>query len=262
MEKFNEKEKSLSLADVLEILRGGLVWIIVITLLCTIIGGVYAFFVKETTYQASLKAFIYTATYKNSENEDVEISEMTSFQYGALLAPECPSVFLSDEIMSGIEKKGVVLKGLIEFHIVEDSAMFTVTYTYSQHGGDVEAIRKEVAETLRSYIRESKRIIDAEENKEKYRYFSNKITVSSEPTEKSVAVSTGRLKVILLSMLLGLVVSVIFVLIKNLLDDTINSREQIEVITGGQVIAVVDISCNVENQENKQEVKATQKEKK
>lgn len=237
-----EKEKSLSLADLFAILRGGIVWIIVITILATIIGGVYAFFVKETTYKATLKAFIYTATYKDSQGEEKEISEMTSFQYGALLAPECPSVFLSNEIMSKVKSQGVDLKGSINFNIVEDSAMFTVTYTYSQHGGDVNEIKKEVADTLKAYINESKKIIDGDEIK--YRYFSNKITISSEPTESSVTVESGKIKVILLAMLAGLALSVVVVFIKYLLDDSVTSREQIELITGNQVIAVLDISHN------------------
>ena len=241
MENF-EKEKSLSLADVLEILRSGIVWIIVITILCTAIGGVYAFLVKKTTYTASLKAFVYTATYKDSQDKEVEISEMTSFQYGALLAPECPSVFLSNEVMTAVVKEIGEIPGTIDFNIVENSAMFTVTYTYSQYGGNVSEIKKEVAETLKAYMRESKKVIDADN--EKYRYFSDKITISSEPTAESVTVATGKLKVILLAMLLGLVLSIIVVLVKHLLDDSVNSREQIELITGNQVIAVIDISHN------------------
>lgn len=257
MEKLNEKESSLSLADGLDVLRGGIVWIIVITLLCTIIGGLYAFLLKETTYKASLKAFIYTSTYKDSQDKEIEISEMTSFQYGALLAPECPSVFLSDEIMSAVEKKGIEIKGAINFNIVEESAMFTVTYTYSQRGGDKEKIKQEVAETLKNYISESKKIIDADDVK--YRYFSDKITVSSEPTAKSVTAETGRIGTIILSMLLGLVLSIIVVLIKHFLDDTIGSKESIESITDGQVIAIVDISYNTsENQGNKQSVGGVQ----
>ena len=57
MENF-EKEKSLSLADLLGILRSGLVWIIVITILSTVIGGVYAFFVKKQRRVAPALSFV------------------------------------------------------------------------------------------------------------------------------------------------------------------------------------------------------------
>jgi len=242
----NEKEKKLSIGDIFSIFREGLVWIIIITILFACLGGAYAFLVQKTSYTAKIDAYIftdklYTESDDGKRNED--ISEHIAYQYCAMLVPQCESVFTSNEIMNNVSKQGIKLKGSLNFIVQKDSPFFSITYTYSEHGGDPNAIKYEVAKTLNDYVLKSVEVINAD--KEKYVYLCDKIVVYSDAAPKDVTTSTGRSKVIALATLLGLVVSMVVVLVKRLLSDTIVDKDQVELITGSQIIATIDISPNM-----------------
>lgn len=247
MEVVNEKEKSLSFSDILGILRGGIVWIVIITILCTAIGGVYAFLFKKTTYTAKLNAQIYVETYRNPTTDEEEaVPEHTRFQYAALLADKCSALILSKDVMNAckevLNEKGLKINGGLTIVPEEDQPFFTVTYTYSQKGGDVNAIKEEVAKTLNDFFDSAKEYINSKPDI--YPWHADKIVVYSYAQAKDVSASTGKAGVIAIAFLIGLVLSVIFVLVKNAFDDTIITKEQIELITGNQIIATVDISYN------------------
>lgn len=245
MEVVNEKEKSLSFSDILGVLRGGIVWIIVITILCTAIGGVYAFLFKKTTYTAKLNAQIYVETYRNpTTDEDEAVPEHTRFQYAALLADKCSALIMSKDVMNAcnevLKEMGLNLSGGLSIVPEEDQPFFTVTYTYSQKGGDVAEIKEQVAKTLNAFFDEAKKYIDSKPDI--YPWHANKMIVYSYAQEKDVSASTGKAGVIAIAFLIGLVLSIVFVLVKNAFDDTVTTKEQIELITGSQIIATIDIS--------------------
>ena len=243
MENINEQEKFLSVAEIFSVLRAGIAWIVSITFVCLIIGGVYAFAFKKTTYTAKIDAVIFTHTYETSTGEQQEISEMTAYQYSAMLVPQCQPVFKSNEVLSAVAAAGIDLKGSINFITEEESPYFSITYSYSQYGGNVNEIKKEVADTLNAYVNKCIEIVD--NDAKTYRYLSDKITMYSAAYPEDVAASTGKALVLIIALLAGIVLSVIFLLIKNSFDDTVSKREQVEQITGNQIIAIIDISHNL-----------------
>lgn len=250
----NEKETKLSIGEVFGIFREGLVWIIIITILFACIGGAYAFLVQKTSYTAKIDAYIftdklYTESDDGKRNED--ISEHIAYQYCSMLVPQCEAVFTSNEIMNEVSKQGIVLNGTLDFIVQEDSPFFSITYTYSEHGGNPDEIKSKVAKTLNDYVQKSIHLINAD--KDKYIYLSDKIVVYSDAAPKDVDSSTGRAKVIILATLIGLVVSMAVVLIKRLFSDTLTSKDQVEQITNGQIIATIDISPNMVENRDKQE---------
>ena len=238
MEVVNEKEKSLSFTDILGALRGGLIWIIVITLLCTLIGGVYAFLFKKTTYTAKLNAMIYVETYKNpTTDEEESVLEHTRFQYAALLTEKCSAIIMSNSVLNAC---GSQINGGMSVIPEEEQPFFTITYTYSQKGGDVLKTQEQVAETLNQFVEDAIDYINA--NPEIYPWHAGKIFIFSPAQAKDVSASTNKTGVIAISFIIGLVLSVVFVLVKNSFDDTIKTKEQIEAITGSQIIATIDIT--------------------
>lgn len=240
MEVVNEKEKSLSFADVLGVLRSGIVWIIVITILCTLIGGVYAFAFKKTTYTSKLSAMIYVETYKNPvTGEDEEVAEHTRYQYAALIAEEIGTFLLSPAVMNAC---GENIKGSLSVSPKEEQPIFTVSYSFSRKGGDVKAIKEEIASSLNDYIDKAVQYLNVSEDV--FKWYSGKIVVFSYAQAKDVAVSSNKIGVVLIALVIGLALSVVFVLIKNAFDDTLKTKEQIEAITGNQIIALIDISEN------------------
>lgn len=249
MEVVNEKEKSLSFADILGVLRGGIVWIIIITILCTLIGGVYAFLFKKTTYTAKLNAQIYVETYKNpTTNEEEVVPEHTRFQYAALLADKCSALIMSNDVINAcneaLKVDGLKMSGSLTIVPEENQPFFTVTYTYAQKGGDVSATKEEVAKTLNAFVDEAREYINSKPDV--YPWHADKIVVYSYAQAKDVTATTGKAGVIAVAFLIGLVLSVVFVLVKNAFDDTITTKDQIELITGNQIIATIDISHNID----------------
>lgn len=260
MEQVTENQKSLTFADVFRIIRGGIVWIVIITLLSVIVGGVYAFAFKKTTYTAKLNAQVYVESYTNSQSGDEEyVPEHTRFQYSALLAQKANMLLLNKDVINGVKSQaygGVKLKGGLSVSAEEEQPYFTVTYTYKQKGGNVNEIRAEVAKTLEEYMESAIKYIN--DNSDKYPWFTvdssvlepgqtapkSKIIVFSNPQPNDVTLSTGKSTVLLISFAIGLVLSLIFVFVKNSIDDNIETKEDIERITGNQVIASIDITIS------------------
>lgn len=253
MEDKNQKDY-LSFADLLGILRAGLLWIVIITLICLAVGVGYAFGVQKTSYTAQVSAHIFAESYKNEvDDKEIAFSETTAYQYSALLVPQCKPVFTSNEVLKAVKESGINLNGSINFITEEGSPYFSITYTVAKRGGNPDEIKAEIAKTLNDYVDKSIEVIDAD--KKSYAYLSNKITVYSKAYASDVKSSTGRVTPILLSLVIGLVLSVIFVLLKHFLDDTVSSKEQVESMTGTQIIALIDISTNTPNPSEKSAIK-------
>ena len=159
-----QKEQGISVADLLEILRGGIVWIIIITLISLGLGIGYAFGMQKTTYTAKLNAYYYVSSYENINGEKYEVSEHTRYQYSALLAKDCESVFKSNDIVSVVAPKvpGVVVSS-IRFTVNDESPLFTISYSMSVKGGDPKVHREQVAKILNDYVNESIEVINKDE---------------------------------------------------------------------------------------------------
>ena len=258
MAEKTQKEQGISIAEILSVLRAGIIWIIGITLLCLALGVGYAFGMQETSYTAKLNAYYYVTSYKDLNNQDVEVPEHTRYQYSALLAKDSETVFKSNDIVSAVvpEMGEGFSVSAVKFIPIEDSPLFTVTYTVSRKGGDAKAIKQEVAAMLNLYVNKSIEVINSDNGGNPH-WHKDKIYINSLATEGTVSTNTGRTKIILISLAAGLVLSVAFVLLKHFLDDTVNSREQVEAITGTQIIALIDISANmnddVKSEPNKKE---------
>ncbi|MBR6737033.1 MAG: hypothetical protein IKL82_01550 [Clostridia bacterium] len=243
MEENVQKEQTLSVADLLEIIRAGLIWIVAITLVCLALGVGYAYGVQPTSYTAKLNAYFYVDSYENIDGEKYEVSEHTRYQYSALLAQECETVFKSNDVVSIVKQQvpGINVSA-VKFSVREDSPFFTVSYTISVHGGDQKALKQQVVDTLNNYVMKSMDVINDNANPH---WHKGKIYVNSLASVDNVSVNAETVKTIALAFIAGLVLSVVFVLLKHFLDDTVNSREQVEIITGTQIIALIDISANL-----------------
>lgn len=260
-----ERENKLSLGEVFKTLREGLIWIIIITLLFAGLGVAYALGYQKTSYTARVDAYIFTDKLYTEDEDGLRsegISEHVAYQYCAMLVPQCKPVFTSNEVLNEVSKSGIYLKGGLNFIVNEDSPYFSITYTYSQHGGNANAIKSEVAKTLNDYVSKSIETINTAtvedslgNTKIKYGYLSEKIFVYSDASPQDVTTNTGRTKTVIIATLIGLVASIIFVFIKNFLSDAVSTKEQVEAITGNQTIATIDISTNIDVREKTEKKK-------
>ncbi len=243
-----EKESKLSVADIFKILREGIVWMVIITILFGALGIVYAVGYKKTTYVATVDAYLFTdELYVEQTGSSEKLQEYMAYQYCAMLVPQISKVLTSNEVASAAHEAKIYLKGSLSFSIHEESPYFSISYTYKQHGGNPEAIKREVAKTLNDYVLKSIETINSGDVEAGY--LKDKINVYSKADWKDVTSTTGRTKTVMLATFLGVIVSIAFVLIKRLLSDTVMTKEQIENITKNQIIATVDISTNVDQRD-------------
>lgn len=246
MEENKEISKSLSFSEIMRIIRTRLVWIILIMVFCLAVGISFVVLVQKTTYSATIGVCVQANNYmeknENGEYVEVEVPEHTKYQYSALLASEYQKVLTSNEIINEISKSGVVINvDSLKFTYTESSAFFTITYSYKTRTSEPEIVKNQVAETLNKYIDASIEVIDKEDSKFPV-YLKDKLMVYSRALD--VAESKGSAVTILLSLVIGALLSMIFVVAMYFIDDTINTKEDVERIAGVSNLAFIDISVN------------------
>ncbi|MBO5851192.1 MAG: hypothetical protein J6R29_02535 [Clostridia bacterium] len=157
-----EEEKvgrSLSLSEILLVIRTNIIWILVIIFASLAVGVMYVKLVQKTTYTATASFYVNAEiAYKE---EKVDISEHTAYQYSALIAHEYEKVLKSQEMKVYLDEKcqeenvAKLNFSSINFVYTESSAFFDVTYSYSENGGDAEKIRKAIVESLNFFAKET-----------------------------------------------------------------------------------------------------------
>ncbi len=259
MEEVKESGKLLSLNEIMILIRTKIVWIMLIVIFCLGCGVAYVALVQKTTYTAvtgvCVQAQYYVEKkdefgntmedeYGNIIKEKANVAEHTLYQYSALIAPEYEKVLKSNEIAKIIAKEKININvGAIGFSYTEDSAFFTITYTYSQHGGDASEIKANMASALNEYIKISIDAINDPEGKFP-EYLKDKLLVYSIAETSGISASKGTLKIIILAFMAGILLSAIFIIMLFLVNDTVTSKEDIERLTNVANLALIDISAN------------------
>ncbi|MBO5926771.1 MAG: hypothetical protein J6Q38_04375 [Clostridia bacterium] len=248
MEEKVEFEKTLSLVEIMRVIRSRFIWILLIVIASVGVGVAYTTFIQKTEYTAvnaiCVQAGDYTITDAEGNEIPSNIAEHTKYQYSALIAPEFEKVLKSAEILKAVKERGVnVNVSALKFNYTEESAFFEISYTFSAHGGDANVIKAQVANTLNEYVKASIEIID-DENSIYPTYLKNKLIRISNASQEGVSAKTGKTTTIILSFLVGLVLSAVLVISLYFIDDTINVKDDVEKITGLSNIALIDISFN------------------
>ncbi len=248
MEEKVEFEKTLTLTDIVNVIRARFLWIVLIVAVCVAVGFAYISLFQKTTYTASssicvqAKDYIYTDI--DGKEMTTNVAEHTKYQYSALIAPEYEKVLTSNDIANAIKSQGIDLNvSGLSFKFTEDSAFFEVSYTYKAHGGDATIIKRQISNALNEYIKKSIEIID-NENSVYPEYLKNKLINYSLATESNVSVNTGTTKTLILAVLIGIVLSAILIIILYFTDNTVKGKEDVEQFTGIGNLAVIDLYPN------------------
>ncbi len=248
MEGKKEVEKSISLSEIWLVARANIVWVLLIVFLSTAIGVAYAYYVKKTTYVATIDVVVQSLNDTNLDSEDNKFTLTTAYQFSAMLAKDYEPVMKSHEIINQVNEKlqgknYKVSAGALSFKYTEESPYFSIRFTYSEHGGNSSMIKIAVADTLNEYVKECVNIINANTS-ENYLYLANNLIVTSSANQTNVSVSTGRLTTILLAAIIGLILAFLLILLIYFVDDRISTRDDAERITGVPVLTFIDISPN------------------
>lgn len=266
--------EGVSLGDILFVLKKNWLLILIITFVCTLVGGIYGLFINKPTYSAKVTSII--------QAEHSASTEASDFSYSTYLVKSFPDIIKSDVVAlkiaedvlddrytENIDGNGVktyvnnktnaaisdtqysrLLKS--KAHAIQkgttitnttNSLILTISYkTKIIEGYTEEEIQDEVVLITNLLIDKTREVFDAtdEHGDLIYPIFANKIvqlTFADEATK-----TRGLFKIVLIAFAIGLVASVAVALIRYFADDTLTSKEEIEKITGANLLAFIEKS--------------------
>jgi len=237
-------EKSISLGELFFLAKKNIILILIITIVCTAIGGVYGLFIKERSYTASATTMVMVDTSKQST---VTSTEYSNYMYSTYLINTYKDFVVShkviDEVVTNLaNSKGYVLtyKTITEnLSISNDQNSLVVTLSYTAHGNEKE---QESIDVVNEILKTSIKIVDEEKlesDSTKLKYFILSNSVQPIDYATSAIGKRGASTIIIISFVVGLVISFGIILIKYLTDDTFKSKEEFKRIFGIDVIATI-----------------------
>lgn len=251
-------------------------WLIIaIIIVVFVFGGIgYGLFINNPTYSSKTTAIIQADKSASTEASD--------YNYATYLVKSFPDMIKSDIVTNEIAEEVLELRytketstsGVTTYKAKNGSVTYTeaqyakliknksqsiqkgiaitntansliLNITYSTKipdGYTEEEIIKEVELISDLLVSKTQEVYGEKDSDDKYvyPYFADKmvrLTYASDATK-----SRGLTKITLISLLIGIIISVGFVLIKYFADDTLTSKEELERITGVNLLAFIEKS--------------------
>ena len=210
------------------IVSKNLLLIALITILCTLIGAMYGILFVKPQYTASHSIILRTTVADTSVGNNTTNNASLGKIYIPMIEEHINSPeFLSEanKIYRKDHKTGRISSGAISIQYNENSLIFTMSYT--------DASKKVATDKLQAVY------LAANEKLSEYIKAEN-VSLLQTNNNPSVSVNDGFMKTIIFGLLIGVVLSVIIVIVKYVLDNTIHDKQEFEEITGTSVIAYID----------------------
>lgn len=221
----DKEEREINALDILKAMKKRWLLILEIVLVCTIISVVYNFFIADPVYKTSTKLFIGKDVI--SEGSEYDSNEVNMYQkLMQTYAGFATSSDLIERALSNIDI-GLTVSVVKENFSVEagENDLF-LTFHYESENIDegvkvLEAITDEFIEFSKQQIANG-----------------NVVTVESPkyPTEPS---SPNKVRNVIVSIVLGLVIAIGLTFIIEYLDNTVKSKSDIEKLLGVPVLGIV-----------------------
>lgn len=201
--------------------------IVVILLISIIIGAVYSYFIVEPEYTSYTTLLL---TQVNNETEDDSITQ-TDLTLNSKLVSTYSELIKSNAVLREVIDSLNIhnlneenLRNSIKVSAVTDTEMIKITVTNS-NPNNAEIIANKIAEVFSAKIAEIYKI--------------NNVYVVDKAETSEVPSNINHAKDIIIFIFIGIVVAGIYVLIINMLDNTIKSETDIEKITGLKTLASI-----------------------
>ena len=263
-----QSEGGISLSDLFYLLKKNLLLILIVIAVSLIAGFGYGRFINKPTYSATTTAII--------QAENTGSTETTNYNYAIALTKSYPDLIKSDIVTPRVAKEALLLRyeqdgtsyknkktgevlteeafnRLILAKAKEISNGLTITnrdnsllllITYKSKlidGYTEDEIKAEVVKIANESVVKTKEVFDEEKDgKFVYPNFANKLIQLTFPETSTM--SRGLTKILLIAAVIGLVLSLGFVFIRYLIDDTMTSKEDIERVTGVHLLAFIEKS--------------------
>lgn len=257
-----------SLKDFVRILRINLVMIIIVTILFTCCGGVYAFLFKKTRYTAEARVQIYIdpASYSELSENQERLAAYSRFQFSSYIVNMAVEIMKSSDMMNKVkdklEEKDLLINGSFGFETTEQNPSFSVKYEMKSKADkkdECKAVLDNYLQAIIDIIKEAEDeateyTTDASGNRVKTvkatKYGWLKSSMICVYSDANVSVNKGTGLTIVISFLAGFVIAFIIAFILYVCDDTVKTKEQVEELTGSGVIAFIEYTDLTDGEEN------------
>lgn len=201
---------------------------IVILIVAIIIGTVYSYFMVEPTYTSYTTLLLTKVSGDSEENESITQTDLTLNSnlvstYSELIKSNAVLREVIDELnIQNLNEAS--LKNSIKVSAVTDTEMIKITVT-NQNPNYAEIIANKTAEVFSEKIAEIYKINNV--------YVVDKAEANNTPS------NINHTKDIVIFIFIGLVIACGYVLLVNMLDNTVKTEADIEKITGLKVLASI-----------------------
>ena len=200
--------------------------IVVILLISIIIGAVYSYFIVEPTYTSYTTLLLTQVNSEDSESitqTDLTLNSKLVSTYSELIKSNAVLREVIDSLnIHNLNEE--TLKNGIKVSAVTDTEMIKITVT-NTNPNNAEIIANKIAEVFSDKIADIYKINNV--------YVVDKAEASQEPS------NINHIKDIVIFMLIGIVIACGYVLLINMIDNTVKTETDIEKITGLKVLASI-----------------------
>lgn len=208
-------------------------YIILIVLIFIIIGAIYTMMYVSPVYKSEIVLYLVKSSEGNNENitgsittTDLTLNQKLVSTYMELVKE--PKVINKVISNLNIDKTPEQVKQNISTTNETNSTEIKITVTDKQPEM-AKQIADEIAKVFKEFIKENFKI--------------DNIRIGGEATLETSPYNINHIKDIIMFSFVGIVVAVIYVLISNMLDTTVKSKEDIEKKLGVTVLTIIPV-CN------------------
>ncbi len=222
-------EEEIDLKNVIQMFWDRKVGIVIIILLCIVAGYVYTTFFVSPVYEATSKAILTSNTEDGGDSSGVTQTEVT---LNNSLLSTYREIATSDSVVSKVISN-------LGLNISDDSLKSQISVTSATSSQVVQITVENADPSLAAKIANEIRQVFTERVAELYDMQNIKpLDDAKVPTTPS---NINHTKDIVMFAAIGVVLAVIYVVIANLLDNTVKSSSDIEKATGLNVIAEIPV---------------------
>ena len=239
------QEQGISFSDLLFLVKRNILVILIITIICAIAGGVYAYGLKKPVFTAVATAVV------QAEQSTTNNQESTSYSYSVALTNTFKDVIKSqpvivaaaDELVkndkyANIENARSSLMGKLKSNVSVTSTTSTLILTVSASSTDRDEaillantiLTETINVTDQFEVDENGQPVVDSEGKKIYLYpiLGNKLKVLQNADLDTTSEKHNELLILVVACMIGLIISFAIVLIKFLSDDTYTSKDTFE----------------------------------
>lgn len=232
MEEKTNIEEGLSLNQILFLIKKNFLMICLIVFIFALCGGIYGFFIKDITYSTKATGLVEAEPVTNS-------SEATAYSYSVNLTNTFKVFVVSDPVIDiAYEELKVkyptITKGTIKKAITFETSTASMIVTLTAKTNDPN-LSIDIANTVFKSAQKCANAV-TDDNPD-FKILNNKLKIIQEASD--VSASRGTMKIVLVAVAAGLVLSFAIIIIKYLANDTYTSKTDFENAYNIEVLASI-----------------------